>query len=51
MHGQDAGGRWTDDAFTTTAIPRRAYVRSELSALHFPLRALGQYRARAESVA
>ena len=46
---QDAAGRWTDGAFTTTAIPRRTYVRSELSALHFPLRALGQYRSRAES--
>jgi squalene-hopene/tetraprenyl-beta-curcumene cyclase len=48
---QDAAGRWTDGTFTTTAIPRRAYVRSELSALHYSLRALGQYRSRAESAA
>jgi len=51
VHEQDAAGRWTDDTFTTTAIPRRAYVRSELSALHYPLRALGQYRSRAASTA
>ena len=38
-------------AFTATAVPRRAYLRYELFPLHYPLRALGQYRARVASTA
>jgi squalene-hopene/tetraprenyl-beta-curcumene cyclase len=43
---QDPEGTWDEQAVTMTAVPRRSYLRSHLAPLHFPLRALGQYRAR-----
>jgi squalene-hopene/tetraprenyl-beta-curcumene cyclase len=46
LETQSAAGRWEETAFTATAIPRRSYLRFELAPLHFPVRALGQYRAR-----
>jgi len=46
VDGQRADGRWEETAFTATAVPGRSYLRSELAPLYFPLRALGQYRAR-----
>ncbi len=51
VRSQDADGRWEEVAFTATAVPRRAYLRYELFSLHYPLRALGQYRARVASTA
>ena len=47
---QAAAGTWEEAAFTGTSVPRRAYLRHELASLHFPLRALGQYRARVRPV-
>jgi squalene-hopene/tetraprenyl-beta-curcumene cyclase len=46
LDAQRADGAWEETAFTATSIPGRSYLRSELAPLHFPLRALGQYRAR-----
>jgi squalene-hopene/tetraprenyl-beta-curcumene cyclase len=48
---QGPGGTWHETAFTVTGVPRRSYLRSQLAPLHFPLRALGQYRARIEPAA
>jgi squalene-hopene/tetraprenyl-beta-curcumene cyclase len=48
---QTADGAWNETAFTATAVPRRAYVRRELSPLLAALRALGHYRARVEPAA
>jgi squalene-hopene/tetraprenyl-beta-curcumene cyclase len=42
---RDDGG-WNERAYTGTGVPRRSYLRYHLYPLHFPLRALGQYRAR-----
>ncbi len=39
-------GTWEERAYTGTGVPRRSYLRYRLYPLHFPLRALGQYRAR-----
>jgi squalene-hopene/tetraprenyl-beta-curcumene cyclase len=49
--GQTADGGWEERAFTATAVPRRTYLRRELSPLLAALRALGQYRARIEPAA
>src|SRR5262245_10761710 len=51
LETQRDDGTWEEAAFTATSIPGRSYLRSELSPLHFPLRALGQYRARIGSAA
>ncbi len=44
---QRADGTWDEHAYTATGVPRRSYLRFQLFPLYFPLRALGQYRARA----
>jgi squalene-hopene/tetraprenyl-beta-curcumene cyclase len=51
LETQRADGAWEETAFMATSIPGRSYHRSELAPLHFPLRALGQYRARIGSAA
>jgi squalene-hopene/tetraprenyl-beta-curcumene cyclase len=45
LRTQRDDGTWDEVAFTGTAVPRRSYLRHELSPLCFPLRALGQWRA------
>jgi squalene-hopene/tetraprenyl-beta-curcumene cyclase len=46
LRTQRADGTWPSDAYTTTGVPGRSYLRLELSSLSDPLRALGQVRAR-----
>src|SRR5262249_47009970 len=51
LHAQTADGGWEETASPATAVPRRPYLRRELSPLLAALRALGQYRARVERAA
>jgi squalene-hopene/tetraprenyl-beta-curcumene cyclase len=51
LDAQHADGTWEETAFTATGVPGRSYLRSELAPLHFPLRALGQYRTAIGSAA
>jgi squalene-hopene/tetraprenyl-beta-curcumene cyclase len=50
VDAQRADGTWSEPDFTGTSVPRRSYLRHELASLHFPLRALGRYRARVRPV-
>jgi squalene-hopene/tetraprenyl-beta-curcumene cyclase len=43
---QRADGTWEEHAYTGTGVPRRSYLRYDLYPLHFPLRAIAQYRSR-----
>jgi squalene-hopene/tetraprenyl-beta-curcumene cyclase len=43
---QRADGTWDERAYTGTGVPRRSYLRYDLYPLHFPLRAIAQYRSR-----
>lgn len=47
LASQQADGGWMERLATATGVPRRAYLRHELDALHLPLRALARWRATA----
>jgi squalene-hopene/tetraprenyl-beta-curcumene cyclase len=46
LRTQRDDGTWPAEAYTTTGVPGRSYLRLELSSLSEPLRALGQVRGR-----
>jgi squalene-hopene/tetraprenyl-beta-curcumene cyclase len=45
LRDQRADGTWTESDFTGTGFPKHFYLRYHLYAQHFPLTALGRYRA------
>jgi hypothetical protein len=49
LQAQRDDGTWAGDAYTTTGVPGRSYLRLELASLYEPLRALGQARAHLAS--
>jgi squalene-hopene/tetraprenyl-beta-curcumene cyclase len=49
LRTQRDDGTWAGDAYTTTGVPGRSYLRLELASLYEPLRALGQVRAHLAS--
>ncbi|MGG6239643.1 squalene--hopene cyclase [Nodosilinea sp. AN01ver1] len=47
LETQTAEGTWNEQEFTGTGFPRHFYIRYHLYRHHFPLMALGRYRAQA----